>query len=177
MRIRELIWPQHRIEHVASHGVRPDEVEEVCFGDPLVLRARTQGKNPAYYVLGRTDAGRHLLLRRDSVPGRERVPRHGAADDRWRAPTIQPMEKAMRKIPQTDSITELARFWDTHDLTEFEEELEEVPESVFERDERTVVSIRLDPEQVAALRRFAQSAGVQETDLVAQWVREKLRVS
>lgn len=83
----------------------------------------------------------------------------------------------MRKIPQTDSITELARFWDTHDLTEFEEELEEVPESVFERDERTVVSIRLDPEQVAALRRFAQSAGVQETDLVAQWVREKLRVS
>lgn len=61
MRIRELIWPQHRIEHVASHGVRPDEVEEVCFGDPLVLRARTQGKNPAYYVLGRTDAGRHLF--------------------------------------------------------------------------------------------------------------------
>ena len=26
------------------------------------------------------------------------------------------------KIPHTDSLTELARFWDTHDLTDFEEE-------------------------------------------------------
>ena len=33
------------------------------------------------------------------------------------------------KIPHTDSIAELARFWDTHDLTDFEDELEEVPES------------------------------------------------
>lgn len=29
------------------------------------------------------------------------------------------------KLPQIDSIEELAQFWDTHDLTEFEEELEE----------------------------------------------------
>ena len=35
-------------------------------------------------------------------------------------------------IPQTDSIQELARFWDTHDLTDFEDELEEVGEE--ERD-------------------------------------------
>ena len=37
-----------------------------------------------------------------------------------------------RKIPQTDSIQELAHFWDTHDLTDFEAELEEVSEPVFE---------------------------------------------
>ena len=30
------------------------------------------------------------------------------------------------KIPKTDSIQELARFWDTHDLTDFEGELVEV---------------------------------------------------
>jgi len=30
------------------------------------------------------------------------------------------------KIPETDSIQELAQFWDTHDLTDFEDELEEV---------------------------------------------------
>lgn len=36
-------------------------------------------------------------------------------------------------IPQTDSIQELARFWDTHDLTGFEDLLEEVSEPVFER--------------------------------------------
>ena len=37
------------------------------------------------------------------------------------------------KIPETDSIRELAAFWDTHDLTDFQDELEEVSESVFSR--------------------------------------------
>lgn len=36
-------------------------------------------------------------------------------------------------IPQTDSIQELAHFWDMHDLTDFEGELEEVSEPVFKR--------------------------------------------
>ena len=35
-------------------------------------------------------------------------------------------------LPQTDSIQELAQFWDTHDVTDFEDELEEVTDSVFE---------------------------------------------
>lgn len=35
------------------------------------------------------------------------------------------------KLLQTDSIQELAQFWDTHDLTDFADELEEVVESVF----------------------------------------------
>jgi hypothetical protein len=35
------------------------------------------------------------------------------------------------KLPQTDSIQEFAKFWDDHDLTEFEAELEEVGEPVF----------------------------------------------
>jgi hypothetical protein len=37
------------------------------------------------------------------------------------------------EIPQSDSIQELAQFWDTHDLTDFEDDLEEIPEPVFER--------------------------------------------
>lgn len=44
-------------------------------------------------------------------------------------------------IPQTDSIQELADFWDTHDLTDFENELEEVTEPVFD----TSVSVRPHP--------------------------------
>jgi len=42
MRIREFVWPDDRIEHIAQHGVRPHEVEEVCFGKPLVLTWRRQ---------------------------------------------------------------------------------------------------------------------------------------
>ena len=61
MRINELLWPRDRIEHIARHSVTPDEVEEVCFGQSLVLRAKSQGENPVYYVLGQTDAGRYLF--------------------------------------------------------------------------------------------------------------------
>jgi hypothetical protein len=45
------------------------------------------------------------------------------------------METPMKRnrIPVTDSIRALADFWDQHDLTEFEVELEEVPEPVFEK--------------------------------------------
>jgi len=59
--MHEIIWPEDRIEHIARPGVTPDEVEEVCFGRPLVLRGRSDGKNPVHYVLGQTAAGRHLL--------------------------------------------------------------------------------------------------------------------
>ena len=37
-----------------------------------------------------------------------------------------------KNIPTTDSIQELAHFWNTHDLTDFEDELEEMKEPVFE---------------------------------------------
>jgi predicted DNA binding CopG/RHH family protein len=50
----------------------------------------------------------------------------------------------------TDSIEELAQFWDTHDLTDFEDKLEEVKESVFERE--TLISIRLQPQEVERVK-------------------------
>ena len=53
MPISELLWPEDRVEHIAQHGVRPEEVEEACFGRTLVLRAKATGENPVYYVLGR----------------------------------------------------------------------------------------------------------------------------
>ena len=37
------------------------------------------------------------------------------------------------EIPSTDDIEELARFWETHDATDFEDEVEEEAEPVFVR--------------------------------------------
>ena len=37
------------------------------------------------------------------------------------------------KIPEIDSMRELAEFWDTHDVTELADELVEVAEPVFAR--------------------------------------------
>ncbi len=80
----------------------------------------------------------------------------------------------MSKIPRFDSIGELARFWDTHDLTDFEAELEEVGEPVFDTKAQTVVRIRLKPRQAQALKRRAEAAGVPQAELVEGWIAEKL---
>ncbi len=79
------------------------------------------------------------------------------------------------KLPQTDSIQELARFWDTHDLTDFEDQLQEVAEPVFER--QTVVKVPLPATDVAAVKKLAKSKGVGYTELIREWVREKVRTS
>ena len=87
------------------------------------------------------------------------------------------MEKPMTvpRIPQTDSIQELAEFWDTHDLTDFEDELEEVTEPVFERE--PVVQIRLHSAEVKEIKAIANSKGVAYVDLIREWVLEKIHAS
>ena len=81
-----------------------------------------------------------------------------------------------QKIPETDSIEELARFWDTHDLTDFEDQLEEVAEPVFQHKMETV-SVSLNPQEVKAVKRIAEAAGVEYSALIRGWVLEKLRSS
>jgi uncharacterized protein len=50
MTIDQFIWPEERIEHIGRHGVMPEEVEEVCFGKPLVHRAKSEGENPIFDI-------------------------------------------------------------------------------------------------------------------------------
>ena len=71
------------------------------------------------------------------------------------------------------SAEELAEFWDTHDLTDFEDQLEEVTEPIFERKEGMVIP--LAPQEVAAIRQIAQSQGVDLVDLIRGWVLEKIQ--
>ena len=44
-----------------------------------------------------------------------------------------------RKIPKIDSIKELAQFWDTHDVSDFEDQLEDIS-SVFEQRPKTAIA-------------------------------------
>ena len=83
----------------------------------------------------------------------------------------------MSKIPRFDSIDELARFWDSHDLAEFDDELEEPGEPAFDGEAQTVMRIRLLPTQAEALKRIAEARGVEQADLVREWIAEKLRAS
>ena len=82
-----------------------------------------------------------------------------------------------QRIPQTDSIRKLAQFWDTHDVTDFDEELEEVTEPVFRPKRKAVVTVRLAASEAAALRRLAKSRGVGAAALIQEWVRQKVQAA
>lgn len=79
-----------------------------------------------------------------------------------------------KKIPQSDSIQELAHFWDTHDLTDFEDQLEEVKGPVFER--KKILKIQLEPDDAEAVIQIARARGISNTELIKEWVHEKIHV-
>lgn len=56
--IRRLRWTTVNIAHIARHDIRPQEVTEVCVGDPVAREAR-QGR---VIVLGPTTNGRILVV-------------------------------------------------------------------------------------------------------------------
>ncbi len=80
--------------------------------------------------------------------------------------------KTAEALPKTDSIQELAEFWDTHDLTDFEDELEEVTQSVFAP--RTAIRLDLESGEAEAVRKIAEAKGVPDKKLIHSWVREKM---
>jgi hypothetical protein len=84
------------------------------------------------------------------------------------------MESPMKKsrLPKTDSTKKLAEFWDTHDLTDFEDELEDVTEPVFARD--TAIKVPLDADEAEAVERMARAKGVSREELVRAWVVQKV---
>jgi len=79
-----------------------------------------------------------------------------------------------QRIPETDSIEELAAFWDTHDLTGFEDQLEEVSKPIFVHGKPSIVEISLRPSEIRTLKHIARSEGIEEASLLRQWIVGKL---
>jgi hypothetical protein len=75
-------------------------------------------------------------------------------------------------LPKTDSIEQLAQFWDSHDLTDFDAELEEVIEPVFEAE--STFTVHLDPQKADAVRQIAESQGYPPAKLIQLWVDERI---
>lgn len=56
--IQELLFDEWNEDHIARHGIIPEEVEEVCRYDAFVSKTR-QGR---LRIIGQTDAGRYLTI-------------------------------------------------------------------------------------------------------------------
>lgn len=84
--------------------------------------------------------------------------------------------KKKSRIPKFKSIAEEAEFWDTHEFTEFEDELKDV-DIVFEldkpRDETLVLRVQKGVKE--RLAKSARRKGLNPSTLVRMWVMEKLQ--
>ena len=76
------------------------------------------------------------------------------------------------KLPKIDSIEKLAEFWDTHDLTDFEDQLEEVTEPVFMRG--GAIKVHLNSREAKVVHEIAQAKGVSPEGLIRAWVLQQL---
>ena len=83
------------------------------------------------------------------------------------------------QLPKTDSIKELAHFWDNHDITDYEKLLEEVEEPVFNKgfNKGTDIQIHLEKEEIDSLERIAKQRGKKNNELIKEWIIEKLKVA
>jgi hypothetical protein len=80
-------------------------------------------------------------------------------------------------LPETfDSFEEMAEFWDTHDITDYEEYLTPVEMEVVSSPKHEYV-ITLSDTLDTKLRQIQKKEGVSLTTLVNLWVQEKLQQS
>lgn len=55
--IRKLLWDSWNTAHIARHHVIPEEVEEICHNNPLILQGQKKGR---LVVISKTEEQRLL---------------------------------------------------------------------------------------------------------------------
>jgi hypothetical protein len=78
----------------------------------------------------------------------------------------------LSSISKSSTIEEMAEFWDTHDVTDFEDETYEV-EMKFDIQFRSHF-VAIDPDLLQGLRKAAASRGLSAESLINLWLQEKL---
>lgn len=79
-------------------------------------------------------------------------------------------------IPKHVSRRELAKFWDSHSIADYMDELKPVKVK-FAKNLSEGLTIRLDPKTLKRVRNEAFEKGVGPTTLIRMWIREQLKNS
>ncbi len=78
-----------------------------------------------------------------------------------------------KHIPKFKSLEEERRFYDTHSITEFLDELK--PAKVqFVKPKKKLISLRLDTPQIESLKEIASHKGLGYLSLIRYWINERL---
>ena len=76
-------------------------------------------------------------------------------------------------IPKFNSYEEEAEFWDTHDVTDYWDDFEQV-DLRFSPDLKSVLTFPIDAETLDQLQKAASSRGVEIDTLLNSWIHEHL---
>lgn len=78
------------------------------------------------------------------------------------------------RIPEFKSMEEEAKFFDTHDMADFQDEFKTV-RAKFSQNLSEGITIRLDQKTLSKLRNQAHKKGVGPTTLARMWLLEKIQ--
>ena len=81
-------------------------------------------------------------------------------------------ENRLSSISKSRTIAEMAEFWDTHSLADFDEQTYEV-DMTFEPSARRMV-VSIEPDLLTDLRRIASERHVTTETLVNLWLRQRI---
>ena len=82
------------------------------------------------------------------------------------------------KIPEFKSRAEEAHFWDTHDITDYWDEMEDVKIEFLDEPKREeTITVRVQPKLKERLETTARNYGINLSTLARMWLIEKLRES
>ena len=76
----------------------------------------------------------------------------------------------MAKLQNFSTLDEEAEFWETHSLTDYLDELEDVDFHVEGTPEDTYLAIRVTPDIITALREVAEKRGISLQSLLREWI-------
>lgn len=77
-------------------------------------------------------------------------------------------ENKLSSISKADTLEGMGEFWDTHDLTDFDDDSPDIEYSI-------TYSVPIEPDLLAAVEEQAQRRGVKVETLVNLWLCQKLQ--
>lgn len=178
IKITGFIWRWKIVGKLAwKHHLTVEEVEEVFRNQPRIQRiakGHYHGED-VYAARGQTNTGRYILvifIYKNNRQALINTARDMTAKER------KNYEKNKRKVEplpeQFKNFEALADFWDRHDLTDYENQLENVRYAISPKPKRQFV-VTLSDELTQAMKRAVQREGVSMQTLVNLWVQERLQ--
>ena len=81
--------------------------------------------------------------------------------------------KTKSRIPNFKNRQEMAKWWDSHDLGDYQDEFKTV-KAKFSKNLSSTLNVRLEPKTIEKIRQQAHKKGLGPTTLARMWILEHL---